>query len=298
MFFIGRRFLKKKMKRLLTLAVLTFTHLAHAAPPEWVYVENGTLKLGVRKDAGACVGFLAGADGRNVLNSFDHGRFVQQSFYGDSDGSMWGDKPWRYNPVQGGDYHGHAATVLEFKAEGSKLYAKTQPRQWASGADVPEMVMEEWITLEADAAHIHYKMTYTGQQSHKERDHEIPAIFVEPEFDTMALYDGTAPWTDAPLTRRQPGFPNESAKLTENWAAWVDAKNWGLGAYVPATTHATCYRYRGGGGSDCSYHAPVIRLALTPGKVFEYDVWLVLGPLEKIRARITEIHQQQQPVVR
>ena len=286
------------MKRLLALVALTFTPLAPAAPPEWVYVENGTLKLGVRKDAGACIGFLAGADGRNVLNSFDHGRFVQQSFYGDSDGSMWGDKPWRYNPVQGGDYHGHAATVLEFKVEGAKLYAKTQPRQWASGADVPEMVMEEWITLEADAAHIHYKMTYTGQQSHQARDHEIPAIFVEPEFDTMALYDGTAPWTNAPLTRRQPGFPNESAKLTENWAAWVDAKNWGVGAYVPATTNATCYRYRGGGNSNCSYHAPVIHLALTPGKIFEYDVWLVLGPLETIRAHIAEIHQQQNPAAR
>ncbi len=283
------------MKCLTSLAVLAFTLLAHAAPAEWVYVENGTLRLGVRKDAGACIGFLAGVDGRNVLNSYDHGRFVQQSFYGDSDGSIWGGKPWRYNPVQGGDYKGHPATLLELKAEGAKLYAKTRPRQWASGADVPEMVMEQWVSLEGDAAHIHYKMTYTGQQSHSARDHEIPAIFVEPEFDTMVLYDGAAPWTNGALTRRQPGFPNESAKLAENWAAWVDAKDWGLGAYVPATTRATCYRYRGGGDSNCSYHAAITHFALTPGKVFEYDVWLVLGPLGKIRARIAEIHQQQKP---
>src|SRR5688572_5647018 len=40
---------------------------ARSAEPEWVYLQNAGLKLGVRKDAGACIGFLAGADGKNVL---------------------------------------------------------------------------------------------------------------------------------------------------------------------------------------------------------------------------------------
>src|SRR5215204_5149507 len=128
----------------LTILLLLASLAAQAAAPEWVYVENGVLKLGVRKDAGACIGFLAGADGKNVLNSYDHGRFVQQSYYGRSDGSLWVKQPWRYNPVQGGDYQGHAATVLEFRPEPAQLYSKTRPKHWATGQDLPEVEMEQW----------------------------------------------------------------------------------------------------------------------------------------------------------
>src|SRR5204863_5018150 len=112
----------------------------------WVTIESSSLRLGVNKTAGACVGWLsAGKDAPNLLNSFDRGRFVQQSYYGDPDGSMWSDKPWRYNPVQGGDWRGKTATVLEFSATATSLYSKSRPVHWATAADIPEMTMEQWI---------------------------------------------------------------------------------------------------------------------------------------------------------
>src|SRR5687767_14058284 len=133
-------------------ALLLTIHLAsivtlQATTPGWIYLENGKLKLGARKDAGACIGFLSGSGGRNVFNSYDHGRFVQQSYYGMEDGCFWAQQPWRYNPVQGGDYLGKPATLLECKPEPTKLYSKTRPRHWAIGADLPEVEMEQWISL-------------------------------------------------------------------------------------------------------------------------------------------------------
>ena len=62
--------------------------------------------------AGGAIGwFSASRSGSNLLNTFDHGRYVQQSFYGDADGSDWNGKPWRYNPVQGGSWKNEPAQI-------------------------------------------------------------------------------------------------------------------------------------------------------------------------------------------
>jgi hypothetical protein len=257
---------------------------ANAATPEWVYLENGVLKAAVRRDAGACLGFLAGMDGRNVLNSYDHGRFVQQSYYGRPDGSLWVKQPWRYNPVQGGDYKGNPSTVLEFKAEPTRLYSKTQPKHWATGASIPEMKMEQWLSLEEDVLHLRVRMTYSGTEKHPPAHQEIPAVFLEPEYKTLVLNDGKE------LRKWEPGWPNEHVKLPEHWAIYLNAEGRGVGVLVPAANEATCYRFgKPGDRSACSYIAPLTTFALEPGKMFEYDAWLALGTPEQIRAGFTAI---------
>jgi hypothetical protein len=272
--------------RFLAILLLLSIGSVRAANPEWVYIENGKLRLGVRKDAGACIGFLAGPDGKNVLNSFDHGRFIQQSYYGDADGSMWNQTPWRYNPVQGGDWKGRPASLLEFKAEKAALYSKTRPRQWASGVDVPEMVMEQWAALHDDVLHLRIRMTYSGEQTHQPRHQEIPAVFIEPRYTTLLLHDGRE------LRRWKPGWPNEDVKLPDHWAAWLDDGGRGIGVYVPAAGEATCYRFGDGkSASSCSYIAPIATFALKPGLVFEHEAWFTLGTEAAIRTRIDALRK-------
>ncbi len=73
--------------------------------PDWVYLDNGTVRIGIDKSRGACIGYFGESKtGRNLLNHYDEGRFVQQSYYGQKDGSDWHGKPWVYNPVQGGSW--------------------------------------------------------------------------------------------------------------------------------------------------------------------------------------------------
>jgi hypothetical protein len=276
----------------LVLAVASLPLLA-AQPPadDWIYLDNDQVRLGVMKSSGAAIAYFAeSASQKNLLNHFDRGRLVQQSYYGDKDGSLWNTKPWRWNPVQGGDWKGKGARVLEIRQDRTTLYAKTLPRHWASGEELPEVTMEQWITLAGKVAHVRYKMTYTGQKSHPKTHQEIPAFFVEPELGTLVLYDGDKPWTGAPVKRLQPGWPNEGHKITENWAAYVDDEDHGVGAYVPAAKEITCYRYRGGGGSDCSYFAPLATLAITPGFVFEYDLYMTVGSNDEIRQAFRRLH--------
>ncbi len=276
---------------LLTLSILHLPTLAATTDPvvpgDMVFIDNGQVRLGVKQTSGAGIAwFSLSGTNRNLINHWDRGRLIQQSYYGDTDGSLWNQQPWRWNPVQGGDWKGKPATVLDLQSTTNTLYARSWARHWAAGNELTNVVFEQWITLSGKTAHVHFKMTYSGDHAHEVHDHEIPAFFVAPDLNTLVLYAGDKPWTHDALHRYIPGWPNEGRAMTENWAAYVGTNGIGIGAYVPVATNLTCYRF-GDGREDhgsCSYFAPLTRFAITPGKVFEYDLHLAIGTADEIRA--------------
>lgn len=302
-------FVLEKHKTLKSLAVLAigvfhwglpFTIRAcHAAEPSdpkaWTYLDNGHIRLGVKTSSGAGIGYFAARGSkRNLLNHYDHGRLVQQSYYGNADGSDWNGKAWRWNPVQGGDYKGEAAKVLALEAKATQLYSKTQARHWAECRDIPEVIMEQWIEFYGALAHVRCRMTYHGTQRHEVADQETPAVFVNPELKTLLLYDGEHPWSGGKLSRAQPGWPGEQRRMTEGWAAYVDQHDAGLGVLVPDSDRLTCYRF-GTGDDDvsaCSYFAPLTRLAIEPELEFEYEYYLTAGSIAEIRERFGKIQSK------
>jgi arylsulfatase A len=266
---------------------------ASTAPVEkdLLFIDNGIIRLGVNTNWGAGIAWFSNVRGPNLVNHHDTGRLIQQSYYGAKDDSLWNKQPWRWNPVQGGDWKGHPAKVLELRATANTLYAKSQAKHWAAGDDLP-VIFEESIKLTGRLAHARFKMTYSGTNAHPKITHEIPAVFIAPQFDTLVLYDGANAWKNDTLHRSKPGWPNESRNITEHWAAYVDEKNWGLGVFVPVANKLTCYRYAAGEDERkgaCSYFAPVTEFAITPGTKFEYDVWLTIGYADKIRERFQSL---------
>ena len=259
---------------------------------DFVFIGNGELRLGVKRSSGAGIAYLAlSATGENVINHWDRGRLVQQSYYGAKDGSFWDKKPWVWNPVQGGGWKNEPAQVLQLKAEGASLHAKTMAKHWATGADLPDVIFEQWIALTGAVAHVKFHMTYTGTNAHPKTAHELPAVFVEPQYDTLIVYEGTNAWSGGAVSRSKPGWPNESRMFTERWAAYVNTNNFGVGAFVPVADTLTCYRFGDGRREhgSCSYFAPLKSFAITPGLKFEYDVWLTIGSADDIRARFADI---------
>lgn len=262
---------------------------------DWGYIQNADLRVGLLRSHGGAIAHLSSQSSDfNTLNHYDHGRLVQQSYYGDDDGSLWVDRPWCFNPVQGGDYKGNAAKVVEFEATKKSAYVKTIPRHWASGELASECVMEQWVELDGPVLRVRYQFSYHGATSHKARHQETPAVFVSPKLSTLVTYSGEKPWTSAPLTRKIPGWPNESVQLSEGWAAYVDEDGNGVGVYVPGVTEATCYRFKGGSGSDCSYIAPLRTFALTPKLSFSYTAFFTLGDADTIRKRFEGLHAAKQ----
>ena len=136
-------------------------------------------------------------------------------------------------------------------------------------------------------------MTYTGKIEHQATHQELPAVFVMPRYDTLVFCaQGEKAWSNAPLTRKQPGKDNEIVRFSEPWAAWVDAHGAGVGVYFPHADFATTYRVRDTGIGDCSYLAPLQTFALKPGLAFEYQAVLALGTVEQIRAVFATFHKQ------
>ena len=274
-----------------------------ADPALSAFLENDHLRIGINLDSGGAIFYFSRRDPeRNLLNYHDTGRFIQQSYYGDKDGSRWCGHPWRWNPIQGGGCNGERARVLDSRITSAEMYVKTEPKLWATGADVPQASMEEWISLHGETAHIHFKFTYHGTKNNEATTQELPAIFADYQLSNLVCYAGAKPWTNAQLTRVEPGWPNKYVNANENWAAFVDEHDWGLGVYFPGTSTITTYRYRptrnlttGPQGNACSYLAPTRRLVIVPGFTCEYDIELMIGRVSEIRRTFYKLHSSRFP---
>ena len=286
-------------KPLFILSLLYAACAALSAKPgeSWVHLDNGTIRIGVDKSRGAAIGYFAlSKDQRNLLNHYDEGRFIQQSYYGDADGSMWGKKPWRYNPVQGGSYKGEDSKTLEFSETANELHAKIQPLHWATAKPCPEAIMQEWITLDGPVAKIRMRMDYTGPTQKAKTHQEMPAMFVDFALPHLMFEKDGKLVKHAPVDLTKNGGP-EKIDYTGGWLAYVDDKNFGIGIYTPGTNMAVTYRFLGDGktgpdGSACSYVAPIRTLQLKNGTVVDYGFYLTIGSLDEIRARFDQLSKK------
>lgn len=156
--------------------------------------------------------------------------------------------------------------------------------------------MEASIRLDGPVAYIRFGFDYRGEAEHAPRHQELPAVFVDAAYPNLVRYDGDEPWTGGEVARNVPGWPNEGARATEHWAAYVNDEDKGIGVFFPGTSDLTAYRFEGDGtqgpeGSACSYFSPLRTFAVTPGLEFEYDVYLTLGTVETIRERFGRIEE-------
>ena len=258
--------------------------------PDPEFIDNGVIRLGIDRSAGGAIFHfgLSGAGSSNLLNHYDKGRFIQQSYYGREDGSDWAGKPWRWNPVQGGGYRGEAAKDVVISRGEDSLRVASQPRHWATGEVVPDAEMESVITLRGAVAEIDFTFRYAGAEIHPPHHQEMPAVFVDAEYANLVFMSA------GELVRRVPGWPNERIDAEDSWLAYVNDADEGIGVFFPGTKEVTCYRYRGDGktgptGSACSYFAPVRTLAITPGFQLRDKVYLTVGSIADIRERFAMI---------
>jgi len=283
----------KPILTLISVIITAGTAIAADKKDPFTYLDNGTLRIGVDQSRGAAIGFLAlSKDNRNLLNHCDEGRFIQQSYYGNKDGSMWAKKPWTYNPVQGGSYKGEDSKTLEFRKTGKELYAKIEPLHWASAKPCPEAIMQEWITLDGTLAKIRMRMDFTGESQQRAAHQEMPAMFVD--FDLPHLIFEK----EGKLVRHEPmilGKDLAPQKISYDgaWLAYVDDKDFGIGIYTPGTKDAVTYRAAGKKtgptGGACSYVAPIRTIKLTQNEAIDYEFYLTIGTLDEIRARFAKL---------
>lgn len=75
----------------------------------------------------------------NLINTYDTGRYLQQSYYGTSEKpyetSYYNRADWNYNPVQGGNVANEASKVIDYEIGDDYIYIKARPLDWAKWSD-------------------------------------------------------------------------------------------------------------------------------------------------------------------
>lgn len=283
------------------------TALAAAAPASGqgiLALDNGVIRIGVDTTKGGAIVALqpsgtAGA-ASNVVNSFDLGREIQQSYYagpadfqpaGTTQNPNWA--PWPWNPVQAGDSYGNVSQVVASSTAGGVLYTKTVPQQWALQNVDSECTLEQWITLDGSVATVRNRLTNARSDTvqYQALDQELPAVYTRATLTTLKTYAGTQPFTGGALTTIPNAPPPSWAgfRATEGWAAFVNASDWGLGVCLPGNVafkggFFTSGTATGTASPSTGYISPIRAEVIDHNIVYDYTYHLVLGNLASIRA--------------
>ena len=75
----------------------------------------------------------------NLINTYDTGRYLQQSYYGTFEKpyetGYYNRSDWNYNPVQGGNVGNEASKVIDYEITDEYIYIKARPLDWAKWSD-------------------------------------------------------------------------------------------------------------------------------------------------------------------
>ena len=266
------------------------------------YIDNGIIKLGVNLALGGSITYIADSKtGKNVVNNWDWGRQVQMSFFAHPvpyvENEQKPKKHWEHigwNPIQAGDDYGNGSKVVEFEKKETSIYVKCVPMQWPLNNIPGECTYECWIELKDNTVQVRARLNNARSDTNKYigRHQELPAVYSNGEYYRLLTYRGTKPFTYDKVNRifkkTGSGFPWDYWLATENWAALVNEKDWGLGIYKPDN-----YLFIGGfagkegrGGthdSPTGYIAPLHTEILDHNITYDYTYTLIVGSLSDIR---------------
>jgi|TARA_B110000908_G_C10267939_1_gene466626 hypothetical protein len=295
--------------------ILAVSFVAEGKPPEMVYLENRHIRVGINLKWGGAITHVSKAGGPNLINSYDLGRQIQQSYYSGPPNYQnavkkknpnWKTFPW--NPIQTGDSYNFGSRVIEHKIQGDKLYVKTVPMLWPMQNDPAECTMETWIYLSPSSPVFSYKARLTNSRSDKTiyaaMPQEVPAIYTNGPWHKLITYNGANPFSDGAVTEirndhKEP-WPWVNILATEGWAALVNEDGTGIGISVPNASefHGGFNGHRGHGGeksTNTGYMSPITHEILDHNIVYEYTRRFILGSIQDIRKEAKRLKNKALP---
>lgn len=282
-------------------------------------LELSNRKICLRQDLtrGGAICYISPSDtDRNIVNIYDEGRYIQQSYYAGaaldrkSEGQHKAWSPWTWNPIQVGDHAYNRAQILEHWQKGDKTYVKCIPMQWDMTNMPAEAIMEQWTTLRGNVIKVRNRLTCNRTDNLYGEGvplaQEIPAVWLISALKNLYAYFGDKPFENRAveavevkqLIMNDPEhFWGKYANLQEKWMAFTDDSGWGIAVYTPSAAGFLAGRYESYLQGDehhvaSSYIAPVRFEALMKNSVMEYDYYLIIGTLEQMRKEIYKIHRR------
>ncbi|NOR74251.1 MAG: hypothetical protein GQ525_03725 [Draconibacterium sp.] len=275
-------------------------------------IDNGIIILKVDLSRGGAICYLSlSGKNRNLVNIFDEGRYIQQSYYSGkpldrrSEGQSPDWSPWTWNPIQVGDAFGNRAEILDHWKSYDTLYVKAIPMLWDMNNKPAEAILEQWTILHGNVLEVHNRLscsrTDTIYGDNVYRDQELPAVYPISSLENLYCYRGSLPFTNdtlskIPIVNLSSGFWGKYPDVSEHWMAFVDNYKHGIGVY-----NSQCsYFLAGMSGKPgyealdaaTSYIAPVKKEMLNHNSVYDYTYYIIVGTLENIREKVYELNEQ------
>lgn len=277
---------------------------AQTTPKELLLLDNGTAQVGINREKGAAITWLSWTGyPKNMVNSSDPGRLIQQSYYAgkslnrQADGQSKSWSPWSWNPIQGGGVSSWAR-VNEFKRlDNQTLYAETVPKLWDMPNEEAAALMHQWTGFETNMANvIVVRCELIAQREENDRwgparlsPQEIPACYFTRNFATVKSYLGDGQWR---AESQPPGPPWGKVLPPRKAVAVFNADGQGVAVFSPVAPGNWNFGPHGGGLSadpaagPCMHVAPLDRVNLGPKSTYRFRYWLVVGTEKELAARL------------
>ena len=264
-----------------------------------LFLSNDKVRVGIDLNAGGAITYLTEAgSNENMVNNPDLGRQIQTSIYGGPyPYSVNGKDPveqWKYlgwNPVQTGDYFNHPAQIVSYQQSANQIYVKTIPKIWPLFDEPADCQFEHWYELRDNVIKVRCRISVNRADttSYEARTQETPCVYLNGPWYRMVTYDGTQPFTNAPVTE----YPEREREMTnrygtENWIALLNQKGRGLGLY-----RANEFQFRTSGfgiarvGGEFDTNSGYINsdsfIQFDYNGQYEFEYSLVVGALTDIR---------------
>lgn len=170
---------------------------------------------------------------------------------------------WPYNPVQGGDEVCNLSQIIDYEVTKNSIYVKVRAMDWGNGYARPEHAKHEMYETfkngRTTKSYIENVYTIKGGMLYVENRFidwngfsdmenipvhtlEIPAAYVVHPLSNYVCYVGGNPWNLSDTNyEREPDLPGwwlgEETHVNfthpEDWFAWVNDEDFGVGVYVP-----------------------------------------------------------------
>ena len=196
------------MRSLLRSAIFTvFSLMAIRAQPGEIIADNRILKVKLDLTRGGAISYISlSGSSRNLVNIYDEGRYIQQSYYAgksidrraEGQSPKW--SPWCWNPVQVGDEFHNRAKILSYKQAGDTLWVKCIPMLWDMNNKPAAAEMEQETILSGNVLHVYCKLSChmidTIYDAGNSVDQELPAIYPISSLQNLFAYLGKNPFTN------------------------------------------------------------------------------------------------------
>lgn len=320
-------------------AITNISLFNRTLPEQEVFIQNDKLKIGVDLLWGGALSYLEDLDSNveavyvddlikvdsnaterypgteavntnvNLINRYDTGRLIQQSYYGTDqyECGTFMDNKWSYNPVQGGNQFNDTSKIVDIQVTENSIYIKCRPLDWAKEKEhITPSYMEATYSIEDNVVHTRCRFVDFSGYPEAEREQEIPAFYCIEPLNNFQYYSGKKPWTNGKLTSEpelifwpDAGYPKFYSK--EHWAAFTGEfeDSFGMGVYVPTQEEFLAGVFDREKTTDedpsiaasTSYIAVIKTRTFTSFEPYSYEYYLTTGNTQEIRDSFKVIDQ-------